>query len=70
VGLLAANKMLFFLFLESGYIFIRFNKKNLRGEMGRKLAKTIQEELRSDADATGHDQSTNNLINYIKEKRM
>lgn len=40
------------------------------GELGRKLAKTIQEELRSDCDVTGHDASTNNLINYIREKRM
>lgn len=38
-------------------------------ELGKQLAKTIEEELRGPNAATGHDASTNNLINYIKEKR-
>lgn len=38
-------------------------------ELGKQLAKTIEEELRGPNAATRHDASTNNLINYIKEKR-
>ncbi|RNA23312.1 phosphoglucose [Brachionus plicatilis] len=38
-------------------------------ELGKQLAKTIEAELRDHSKpATGHDSSTNNLINYIKEK--
>jgi len=38
-------------------------------ELGKQLAKTIEAELRGPNQATTHDSSTNNLINYIKEKR-
>lgn len=38
-------------------------------ELGKQLAKTIEEELRGPNAAANHDSSTNNLINYIKEKR-
>lgn len=38
-------------------------------ELGKQLAKTIEEELRGGQEATKHDSSTNNLINYIREKR-
>lgn len=37
-------------------------------ELGKQLAKTIEEELRDSKPATRHDSSTNNLINYIKQK--
>ncbi len=37
-----------------------------RVELGKQLAKIIQPELRGTAPATGHDSSTNGLINYIK----
>lgn len=38
-------------------------------ELGKQLAKTIESELRDySRPATSHDSSTNNLINYIKEK--
>jgi glucose-6-phosphate isomerase len=38
-------------------------------ELGKQLAKKIEEELRDSTVATKHDSSTNGLINYIKEKR-
>jgi glucose-6-phosphate isomerase len=38
-------------------------------ELGKQLAKTIEEELRGASAATRHDSSTNNLINYIREHR-
>lgn len=38
-------------------------------ELGKQLAKTIEEELRGAAEATRHDSSTNSLINYIKQHR-
>ena len=38
-------------------------------ELGKQLAKTIEEELRSPNEAVRHDSSTNNLINYIKQHR-
>ena len=38
-------------------------------ELGKQLAKTIEEELRSANEASRHDASTNSLINYIREKR-
>jgi glucose-6-phosphate isomerase len=38
-------------------------------ELGKQLAKTIEEELRSPNEATRHDASTNSLINYIKQQR-
>jgi glucose-6-phosphate isomerase len=38
-------------------------------ELGKQLAKTIESELRGPNKVTSHDSSTNNLINYIKEKR-
>lgn len=38
-------------------------------ELGKQLAKTIEAELRDySREASSHDSSTNNLINYIKEK--
>lgn len=36
-------------------------------ELGKQLAKVIQPELTSKENATTHDSSTNNLINYIKD---
>lgn len=36
-------------------------------ELGKQLAKTIEEELKSPGDVSRHDGSTNNLINYIKK---
>jgi glucose-6-phosphate isomerase len=38
-------------------------------ELGKQLAKTILPELKSDAAITGHDASTNGLINYFKKIR-
>jgi len=38
-------------------------------ELGKQLAKTIEAELRGPNPVTSHDSSTNNLINFIKEKR-
>jgi glucose-6-phosphate isomerase len=38
-------------------------------ELGKQLAKTIEEELRSSNAINSHDSSTNNLINYIKANR-
>lgn len=38
-------------------------------ELGKQLAKIIQPELRGAAPATGHDSSTNGLINYIKSHK-
>lgn len=38
-------------------------------ELGKQLAKTIEEELRSPNAVNSHDSSTNNLINYIKANR-
>lgn len=58
------NKAVIFLFLK--FIEILWF---LRVDIGKKLAKTIHEELRSDLEATSHDPSTNNLINYIKVNR-
>jgi hypothetical protein len=40
-----------------------------RVELGKQLAKTIEEELRGTTPASKHDSSTNNLINYIRDKR-
>ena len=37
-------------------------------ELGKQLAKAIEEELKGSAPATKHDSSTNSLINYIKDK--
>jgi glucose-6-phosphate isomerase len=37
-------------------------------ELGKQLAKTIEEELKGSDVATKHDSSTNSLINYIKAK--
>lgn len=39
-------------------------------ELGKQLAKAIEAELRSPDNATTHDCSTNNLINYIRHKRI
>lgn len=38
-------------------------------ELGKQLAKAIESELRASSKVANHDSSTNNLINYIKEKR-
>ena len=38
-------------------------------ELGKQLAKIIQPELKGDAPSTGHDSSTNGLINYLKKHR-
>jgi len=38
-------------------------------ELGKALAKVIQEELKGDAQSTGHDSSTNGLINFIKSHK-
>lgn len=38
-------------------------------ELGKQLAKKIEAELRGPSQVTTHDSSTNNLINYIKEKK-
>ncbi len=51
------------LFLIS-YLFFLF-----RVELGKQLAKIIQPELRGPEPSTGHDSSTNGLINYIKKNR-
>ena len=39
-------------------------------ELGKQLAKVILPELKSDAEVTGHDGSTNGLINAYKELRQ
>lgn len=36
-------------------------------ELGKQLAKAIEEELKSEGEISRHDGSTNNLINYIKK---
>ena len=38
-------------------------------ELGKQLAQKIQPELKDDASVTGHDSSTNGLINYYKSLR-
>ena len=38
-------------------------------ELGKQLAQKIQPQLQSDARVTGHDSSTNGLINYYKSLR-
>lgn len=38
-------------------------------ELGKQLAKTIQMELNGNEPVTGHDSSTNGLINYYKQRR-
>lgn len=38
-------------------------------ELGKQLANTILPELRDDKEVTGHDASTNGLINYYKRLR-
>jgi glucose-6-phosphate isomerase len=38
-------------------------------ELGKKLADRILPELAADAPASGHDSSTNGLIDYTKSKR-
>lgn len=38
-------------------------------ELGKQLAKKIEEELRDTSVATKHDASTNGLINYIKKNK-
>ena len=38
-------------------------------ELGKQLAKIIQPELRGPQLATGHDPSTNGLINFFKKQR-
>ena len=38
-------------------------------ELGKQLAKVIQPELTGDSAATGHDSSTNGLINFLKQQR-
>jgi len=38
-------------------------------ELGKQLAKTIQQELADDAPVSGHDASTSGLINYYKQRR-
>jgi glucose-6-phosphate isomerase len=38
-------------------------------ELGKQLAKIIQPELHGDKPASGHDSSTNGLVNYIKTHR-
>ncbi len=43
-----------------------YNGKFNRVELGKQLAKIIQPELKGKEQATGHDASTNGLINYIK----
>jgi len=40
-----------------------------RVELGKQLAKKIEEELKGSGAVSSHDSSTNNLINYIKQKR-
>ena len=39
-------------------------------ELGKQLAKKILHELESDAEISGHDSSTNGLINYYSENKM
>jgi glucose-6-phosphate isomerase len=39
-------------------------------ELGKQLAKKILPVLGSDNDITGHDSSTNGLINYYRENKM
>jgi glucose-6-phosphate isomerase len=36
-------------------------------ELGKQLAKTIESELKQAEPASGHDASTNRLMNYIKQ---
>lgn len=38
-------------------------------ELGKQLAKVIQPELEAPGEVTGHDGSTNGLINYFKQRR-
>lgn len=38
-------------------------------ELGKQLAKAIEAELKGSKEASSHDCSTNNLINYIREQR-
>jgi glucose-6-phosphate isomerase len=38
-------------------------------ELGKQLAKVIQPELEGPGEVTGHDSSTNGLINYFKQRR-
>jgi glucose-6-phosphate isomerase len=38
-------------------------------ELGKQLAKTIEAELKGPNPVQSHDSSTNNLINFIKQKR-
>lgn len=38
-------------------------------ELGKQLANAILPELRDDKEVTGHDASTNGLINYYKRLR-
>jgi glucose-6-phosphate isomerase len=38
-------------------------------ELGKQLAKAILPELGGAADVTGHDSSTNGLINHLRARR-
>jgi glucose-6-phosphate isomerase len=38
-------------------------------ELGKQLAKTIEDELQGDESVSSHDSSTNGLINYYKSIR-
>ena len=38
-------------------------------ELGKQLAKTIEEDLKGSKKVDNHDSSTNGLINYIKAAR-
>ena len=61
-GLVKREEKFFFKLINFSYFYLSV-------ELGKQLAKTIEEDLKGSKQVYNHDSSTNGLINYIKASR-